>query len=121
MIEVRTTRPGSAPRAPDERGVDRPGHDEAAGLRRRGLVWAVLAFAVCPCHLPLTLAVVGAVAGGTAVGDLLTGHPLAVGLALGAVTVGAYWQAWRLNRAADSCSTGTCPTPRASSRPSART
>ncbi len=89
-------------------------HDEAAALRRRSLVWAVLAFAVCPCHLPLTLAAVGAVAGGTAVGDLFTGHPLVVGLVLGALTAGAYGQAWRLGRAAGRCRTGACPSPRLS-------
>jgi hypothetical protein len=115
MSQVRVNGLDAALQTPDELDADRAGHDEAAVLRRRGLVWAVLAFAVCPCHLPLTLAAVGAVAGGTAVGDLLTGHPLAVGLVLGALTAGAYGQAWRLSRAAGRCSTGTCRTPRSSS------
>jgi hypothetical protein len=104
MSGVRTVRPVDEATSTRGPGADGPRPDEAAALRRRGLVW--------PCHLPLTLAAVGAVAGGTAVGDLLTGHPLAVGIVLGTVTIGAYVRAWRLGRAADRCSTGTCPTPR---------
>jgi hypothetical protein len=112
MSGVRTVRPVDAATSTRGPGADGPRPDEAAALRRRGLVWTVLGFVVCPCHLPLTLAAVGAVAGGTAAGDLLTGHPLPVGIVLGTLTIGAYLRAWRLGRAADRCSTGTCPTPR---------
>jgi Fe2+ transport system protein B len=41
---------------------------------RRGIAWVVGSFVLCPCHLPITLWVIGAVLSGTAVGALLRGH-----------------------------------------------
>ena len=41
---------------------------------RRGVAWIVGSFVLCPCHLPITLWVVGAVLSGTALGALLRGH-----------------------------------------------
>ena len=41
---------------------------------RRGIAWVIGSFALCPCHLPITLAVLGAVLGGTALGVLVRGH-----------------------------------------------
>jgi hypothetical protein len=85
--------------------------DEGARLRRRGQGWLIAGFAVCPCHLPFTLAAVGTVVGGTAVGDAVTGNPVVVGIVLGSVTVVSYVRGLRLLRAAETCTTGACPTP----------
>ena len=41
---------------------------------RRGIAWIIGSFVLCPCHLPITLWVVGAVLSGTALGALLRGH-----------------------------------------------
>jgi len=41
---------------------------------RRGIAWVIGSFALCPCHLPITLWVVGAVLSGTALGALIRGH-----------------------------------------------
>jgi hypothetical protein len=83
---------------------------DAAQLRRRGLLWLVVGFAVCPCHLPFTLLAVGTVLGGSALGATIIGNPLAVGVALGTLTALAYIKGLRLLRAADGCATGACDT-----------
>jgi len=42
--------------------------DAAARYERRGRLWILVAVVLCPCHLPLTLALLG----GTMFGGLLT-------------------------------------------------
>lgn len=54
---------------------------------RRGRRWLIWSFLACPCHLPLTLAVVGAVLGGTALGALLREHTLLAGLIVASVWI----------------------------------
>jgi hypothetical protein len=93
--------PGAPPREPDA-------DDRGARLRWRGRFWLAAGFAVCPCHLPFTLIAVGALLGGTAVGDAVTGNPLVVAVVLGAVTALAYRRGLRLLRAADACAAGAC-------------
>ena len=41
---------------------------------RRGIAWIIGSFVLCPCHLPITLAVVVALLSGTAIGALVRGH-----------------------------------------------
>jgi hypothetical protein len=41
---------------------------------RRGVLWIAGAFVLCPCHLPITLWVIGALLSGTALGAMFTGH-----------------------------------------------
>jgi cytochrome c biogenesis protein CcdA len=41
---------------------------------RRGVAWVIGSFVLCPCHLPITLAVIVAVLSGTAIGALVRGH-----------------------------------------------
>ena len=41
---------------------------------RRGIAWVIGSFVLCPCHLPITFAVVGVVLGGTALGVLFRSH-----------------------------------------------
>jgi hypothetical protein len=56
---------------------------DPAHLERRGRRWLVWSFLACPCHLPLTLAVLGGVLGGTALGAALREHTLLAGLVIG--------------------------------------
>jgi hypothetical protein len=50
---------------------------EQAG--RRGTAWVIGSFVLCPCHLPITLAVLAAVLSGTAIGALIGGHLIMAG------------------------------------------
>ena len=52
---------------------------------RRGLAWIIGSFAFCPCHLPITLWVAGAVLSGSAAGAVIRGHAWITGAVLGAV------------------------------------
>lgn len=46
---------------------DAPGELTVRGDERRGLLWLVAAFVVCPCHLPITLALLAALFAGTGI------------------------------------------------------
>jgi mercuric ion transport protein len=56
------------------------------------------AFVICPCHLPLTLALAAALLGGTAAGAALRGHPIAAGTIITATWAAATWHGFRLMR-----------------------
>jgi mercuric ion transport protein len=71
------------------------------GGAARGLLWIAGGFLFCPCHLPLTIAVSGAVLGGTAAGAALREHPLAAGGLITVVWLLATWRGLRLLRTAD--------------------
>ena len=51
----------------------------SAQAENRGLAWVIGAFVICPCHLPLTLALAATVLSGTAAGVLLRDHPWMAG------------------------------------------
>ena len=57
----------------------------ATDLERRGRWWLLASFLACPCHLPITLAVLGTVLGGTAAGVALREHTVVAGLLIAAV------------------------------------
>jgi len=61
--------------------------DAATDLERRGRWWLVASFLACPCHLPITLAVLGTVLGGTAAGVALREHTVVAGLLIAAVWI----------------------------------
>jgi hypothetical protein len=52
---------------------------------RQGRRWLVLSFLACPCHLPLTLGILGTVFAGTALGAVLRDHPFVAGAIISAV------------------------------------
>jgi len=52
---------------------------------RRGIAWVIGSFVLCPCHLPVTLAVIGAVLSGTALGALFRGHLIVAGILISVV------------------------------------
>lgn len=64
----------------------------------RGLRWLIGGFLFCPCHLPLTLAALGALLAGTAAGVSVREHGLAVGAVASALWILATWRGLRLLR-----------------------
>jgi hypothetical protein len=75
---------------------------------RRGRRWLVGSFLLCPCHLPISLAILASVAGGTMVGSLLRDHVLIAGLAISLGWAAGTANGFRLLRHAQR---GTCPVP----------
>lgn len=59
----------------------------ATDLERRGRWWLLASFLACPCHLPITLAVLGTVLGGTAAGVALRQHTVVAGVLIAAVWI----------------------------------
>jgi uncharacterized membrane protein len=47
-----------------------------ARLEQRGMLWVVGSFLICPCHLPVTMGVLGTLLAGTALGSALSRFPL---------------------------------------------
>ena len=73
---------------------------------KRGLMWIVGAFAICPCHLPLTFGLFAAALGGTGMGAALQEYPIVAGALITSVWAAATWQGFRVMR-----SRGACPLP----------
>lgn len=84
-----------------------------AALERRGRWWIALSFLACPCHLPLTLGLLGAVAGGTAVGAALLDRPVLAGTVIAAVwlagTARGLWLVRRAERGELACALPGAP------------
>jgi len=75
-------------------------------------VLVVTALIVCPCHLPLTLGLLLAVLGGTAVGSFLAGHTgLVYGVAAGYFLVGLGAGLYLWNRKKGASKGLGCPIP----------
>ncbi len=90
-----------------EQATARPG--DPATLERRGRRWLIWSFIFCPCHLPVSMAVLAAVFGGTAMGALISRNTIGVGLAFGvvyAIGVGIGFRHLWAASAAEACSTG---------------
>ena len=71
-----------------------------ARMENRGMLWIIGAFLVCPCHLPLTLALAGVLLAGTTAGALLRSHPFAAGVLITLAWVAGTWRGFYLLRAA---------------------
>ena len=69
-------------------------------LENRGMAWMIGAFIFCPCHLPITLAVLGMMLGGTAAGALLRAHPYVAGAVVTAIWAIGTWRGFSLVRSA---------------------
>src|SRR5437899_8661631 len=74
------------------------GEGAAQSTEIRGLAWVIGAFVICPCHLPLTLALAATVLGGTAAGAALRGHPFVAGAIISLSWLAATWHGFRLMR-----------------------
>ena len=70
----------------------------AAKRERRGTVWVIGSFIVCPCHLPITLAILSTLLGGTALGAAVREYPLVAGAILTIVWGAGTWRGIRLLR-----------------------
>ena len=72
----------------------------------RGALWVIGALLLCPCHLPLTLWLLGTLLYGTIAGAMLHEHPYVAGAVVTAVWLAATWHGVRLTRAAAECERG---------------
>ncbi|HSL58731.1 MAG TPA: hypothetical protein VK866_12875 [Acidimicrobiales bacterium] len=81
-----------------------------AEVERRGRRWLLGSFVFCPCHLPWTLAILGAMLGGTAFGAAIREHTVLAGVVITAVWVAGTARGFVLVRMAEK---GTCPPPKA--------
>lgn len=57
-------------------------HNEPDARERLGRRWLIWSFILCPCHLPITLGVLGVVFGGSAFGAVIKSNGLGIGIAL---------------------------------------
>ncbi|HET9387245.1 MAG TPA: mercury resistance protein [Gemmatimonadales bacterium] len=64
----------------------------------RGVAWVAGAFLICPCHLPLTLALATTALAGTTAGLVLGAHWLAAGVFITLAWLAATWHGIRLVR-----------------------
>lgn len=81
---------------------------------KRGRKWLMISFLFCPCHLPVIMAVLGVVFGGSAFGALVGRNTIGVGLVFGTIYVALLAVGFRHLRAATKdidCSTGECALP----------
>ena len=72
-------------------------------VENRSLLWLVGGFLFCPCHLPLTLGLLGVALAGTAVGVVLRDHVVLAALIISSVWVLATWRGLWLLRTKPSC------------------
>lgn len=86
------------------------GQPSGKGLERRGRKWLIWSFLFCPCHLPLSLGVLGAVLAGTSVGTLLRDHVWIAGTIISVTWLVGTGYGLRLIRQAERAN-GACPIP----------
>lgn len=77
-----------------------PADPEARRHEQQGRRWLVLSYFLCPCHLPVALALAGAAFGGTAVGAAVTASSLRAGVVLTAAYALVLWRGFRRIRLA---------------------
>lgn len=76
--------PATSAQAPEgPSGPATPGPaDEGLRVERQGRRWLLWSFLACPCHLPVSLGVLGAVLAGTSLGAMLRDHAIIAGAVL---------------------------------------
>lgn len=62
---------------------------------QRGRKWLIVSYFLCPCHLPITLALLGAAFGGTAFGAALVGNAIGVGVVMTGGYAMVLWRGFR--------------------------
>ena len=70
----------------------------AEQVEKRGVLWIMGAFLICPCHLPLTLWLAATLLGGTALGVALRSHPVIAGTVITLAWLAATWRGFHLLR-----------------------
>lgn len=87
------------------------GVPSADDVERQGRRWLIWSFILCPCHLPVTLGILGALVGGGAFGTLLSRDSIVAGVVLTtlyAIGLGIGLRHIRRANKLRSCSTGQC-------------
>ena len=90
--------------------VTTTGPDAAIQLERRGRWWLIGSFLLCPCHLPLSLAVLATLLAGTSFGVLLRDHTWLAAGVISAVWAAGTGYGLLLVRRAERTN-GACPLP----------
>lgn len=91
-----------------------PSSSRTDARERRGRRWLFVSFLFCPCHLPLIMAALGVLFGGSAFGALVGRNTLGVGIVFGLVYSILLLIGFRQLRAATKdvdCSDGECVLP----------
>ena len=83
---------------------------DGRALERRGRAWLLWSFLLCPCHLPLTLAVLTTVLAGTSLGVVLRDHAWVAGTVITVAWLAGTGYGLRLIRRAEQAR-GACPLP----------
>ena len=73
---------------------------------RRGRRWLFVSYFLCPCHIPLTMALLGVLFGGTALGAALAGNAFRVGAVLVVAYSVVLWRGFRQIRLANRIEAG---------------
>lgn len=85
--------------------------DDPLARERRGRRWLMWSFIFCPCHLPLSMAVLATIFGGSAFGALVDRNTIGVGIIFGLIYAGGVAIGFRHLRAATKgadCAAGEC-------------
>ena len=77
-----------------------PADPLARSHEKRGRKWLFVSYFLCPCHVPITLALLGALFGGTAIGASLSGNALRIGIVLTTLYAIVLWRGFRQIRRA---------------------
>jgi len=80
-------------------------------LENRGMAWMIGAFVFCPCHLPLTLAALALILGGTAAGVALRAHPYIAAVIVTLLWAAGTWRGYSMIRAARKFATSSAVPP----------
>ena len=67
------------------------------------MAWMIGAFVFCPCHLPITLAALALLLGGTAAGAALRAHPYIAAVVVTLLWAAGTWRGYQLIRRARVC------------------
>ncbi len=99
-----------APQTPSQKEVPTPPSlpRKEGKAQRQGIAWVVGSFLFCPCHLPLTLGLLAAIFGGTALGAVVVHYSLIAGVIITAIWATGTWYGFRKLRATSS---PTCAIP----------
>lgn len=76
---------------------------DVTATQRRGKLWVAMSFVFCPCHLPVTLALLTLLLGGTAAGALLRDNIWLAAVVITSTWALGTWRGLRLLRSPTAC------------------
>jgi len=77
-----------------------PADPAARKHEQQGRRWLLVSYFLCPCHVPITLALISAVFGGTVFGAAVTGNAFRLGVVLTTAYAVVLWRGFRQIRRA---------------------